>query len=43
MAESFVRGYCVYREMWLQVAGEVLVRTREPGDHEDPYAVANSR
>ena len=41
---SCIRGYHVYRDIWTPViCEEVNHCEREPGNHEDPYAVAIKR
>ena len=38
--EAMVRGYHVYKEIWLATLGEELSCTREVENHRDPFAVA---
>ena len=37
---SCVRGYHVYKDLWIPVTNEELACRREPGNVHDPYAVA---
>ena len=37
---SVICGYHEYKAIWCSIIGEVLVCTREVGNHHDPYAVA---
>ena len=38
--EAMVRGYHVYREIWIATVGEELSCVREVGNYRDPFAVA---
>ena len=37
---SCIRGYHIYKEIWTPEIGEEGNYQREPGNREDPYAVA---
>ena len=38
--DSFVRGYHVYKDIWVPIIGEILFSEQEPGNEEDRFAVA---
>ena len=41
--ESMVRGYHVYKDIWIAAVGEELPCVRETENHRDPFAVAKAR
>ena len=41
--EAMVRGYHVYQTVWEVNIGEVLSCTREPGNRNNPHAVADKK
>ena len=38
--DSVIRGYHVYRDIWVPIIGEILFCEQEPGNEEDRFAVA---
>ena len=38
--DSFIRGYHVYKDIWVPIIGEVLFCEQEPGNEEDRFAVS---
>ena len=41
--QVMVRGYHVYRDIWVAAVGEELSCVRETDNHQDPFAVAVAR
>ena len=39
-ADSVIRGYHVYKDIWVPIIGEILFCEQEPGNEEDRFAVA---
>ena len=38
--DSVIRGYHVYKNIWVTIIGETLFCEQEPGNKEDHFAVA---
>ena len=38
--DSIIRGYHVYKDIWVPISGEILFCEQEPGNKEDCFAVA---